>query len=234
MQQYFAKDKNLTLEDGDYHHIKNVMKMKTGDLIKVVYDGITYTCRLTKICDKSLFEVVENQEKKNKEYHVSVAFSLIKEQRLDYLLQKCTESGVDELIPINTARSVVKIKQEKMKSKKDRWKKICKEASEQSFRQNIPFISDILSLKELSKKDYDLKLLCSLNKNTKNIKKVLQKNNKCDKILIVIGPEGGFDSKEEEYLIQNDFLSVSLGDGVLRAETAPVVALSMINYEFMR
>lgn len=234
MQQYFAKDKNLTLEDGDYHHIKNVMKMKPGDLIKVVYNRITYTCKLTKICDKSLFEIVENQEKSSKEYSVTVAFSLIKEQRLDYLLQKCTECGVDELIPINTLRSVVKINSEKMKTKKDRWKRICKEASEQSFRIDVPSIGDVLSLSSLSKKEYDLKLLCSLNKNTKNIKKVLQKNNKCDKILIVIGPEGGFDPKEEEFLTENGFLSVSLGDGVLRAETASVVALSMINYEFMR
>lgn len=82
--------------------------------------------------------------------------------------------------------------------------------------------------------DYDLKLLCSLNKNTKNIKKVLQKNNKCVKILLVVGPEGGFDQNEEEYLIRNGFISISLGNNVLRAETAPVVALSMINYEFMR
>ena len=234
MQQYFAKDKSLTLEDGDYHHIKNVMKMKPGDLIKVVYDDITYTCKLTKVSDNSLFEVVSEEKKSDKSYHVSVAFSVIKEQKLDYLLQKCTECGVDELIAIETKRSVVKISGDKMKTKKERWKRICKEAAEQSFRSNVPNVSDVLSLSSLSKKEYDLKLLCSLNKNTKNIKKVLQKNNKCDKILIVIGPEGGFDPKEEVFLTENGFLSVSLGDGVLRAETASVVALSMINYEFMR
>lgn len=234
MQQYFAKDKNLTLEDGDYHHIKNVMKMKPGDLIKIVYDDITYTCKLIKVSDNSLFEVVSKEKKSNKSYHVSVAFSLIKEQKLDYLFQKCTECGADELIAVQTKRSVVKIAEDKMKTKKERWKRICKEAAEQSFRSNVPSISDVLSLSSLSKKEYDLKLLCSLNKNTKNIKKVLQKNNKCDKILIVIGPEGGFDPKEEEFLTENGFLSVSLGDGVLRAETASVVALSMINYEFMR
>ena len=76
--------------------------------------------------------------------------------------------------------------------------------------------------------------MCSLNKNTKNIKKVLQKNDKCVKILLVVGPEGGFDPMEEEYLLENGFTSVSLGNTVLRAETAPVTALSMIKYEFMR
>ena len=63
---------------------------------------------------------------------------------------------------------------------------------------------------------------------------MLQKNNKCVKILLVVGPEGGFDPKEEEYLMENGFSSVSLGKNVLRAETAAVVALSMLNYEFMR
>jgi len=63
---------------------------------------------------------------------------------------------------------------------------------------------------------------------------VLQKNNKCVKILLVVGPEGGFEPEEEDYLLENGFVSISLGNNVLRAETAPVVALSMIKYEFMR
>ena len=234
MQQYFAKNKNLELEDSDYHHIKNVMRMKKDDIIKVVFDNVVYTCKLTSITNKSSFEIINKEEKDKKGYSVDVAFSLIKEQKLNYLLQKTTELGAHILIPINTKRSVVKIDKKKESSKIDRWQKICKEASEQSFRSNMPKINEVLNLQDLIYMDYDLKLLCSLNKNTKNIKKVIQKNNKCVKILLVVGPEGGFDPKEEEYLLNNGFVSVSLGNTVLRAETAPVVALSMINYEFMR
>lgn len=234
MQQYFAKNKNLELEDSDYHHIKNVIRMKKDDIIKVVFDNVVYTCKLTSITNKSSFEIINKEEKDKKGYSVDVAFSLIKEQKLNYLLQKTTELGAGILIPINTKRSVVKIDKKKESSKIDRWQKICKEASEQSFRSNMPKINSILNLEDLIYMDYDLKLLCSLNKNTKNIKKVIQKNNKCVKILLVVGPEGGFDPKEEEYLLNNGFVSVSLGNTVLRAETAPVVALSMINYEFMR
>lgn len=234
MQQYFAKNKNLELEDSDYHHIKNVMRMKKDDIIKVVFDNVVYTCKLTSITNKSSFEIINKEEKYKKDYSVDVAFSLIKEQKLNYLLQKTTELGAGMLIPINTKRSVVKIDKKKESSKIDRWQKICKEASEQSFRSNMPKINEVLNLQDLIYMDYDLKLLCSLNKNTKNIKKVIQKNNKCVKILLVVGPEGGFDPKEEEYLLNNGFVSVSLGNTVLRAETAPVVALSMINYEFMR
>lgn len=234
MQQYFAKNKNLELEDTDYHHIKNVMRMKKGDMIKVIWDKTIYDCKITKIADKSSFDIIDKEEIKNDDYEVAVACSLIKEQKLNYLIQKCTELGASELIFLNTERSVVKIEDKKLSSKITRWEKICKEASEQSFRTKLPYISGILSLNDLVKKEYDLKLFCSLNKNTKNIKKVLQKNNKCVKILLVVGPEGGFTLKEEEYLIKNGFTSVSLGKNVLRAETAAVAALSMLNYEFMR
>lgn len=234
MQQYFAKNKNLELEDTDYHHIKNVMRMKKGDMIKVIWDKTIYDCKITKISDKSSFDIIDKEEIKNDDYEVAIAFSLIKEQKLNYLIQKSTELGVSELIFLNTERSVVKIEDKKLPSKITRWEKICKEASEQSFRTKLPNISGILSLNDLVKKEYDLKLFCSLNKNTKNIKKVLQKNNKCVKILLVVGPEGGFTLKEEDYLIKNGFTSVSLGNNVLRAETAAVTALSMLNYEFMR
>lgn len=234
MQQYFAKNKDLELEDGDYHHIKNVMRMNTGDVIKVVYDDVTYDCRLTNVSNKSSFEVISKSMKENDNIIIDVAFSLIKEQKLNYLLQKTTEVGVNGLFPVNTKRSVVKIDIKKESSKKERWQKICKEAAEQSFRSNVPIINSVCELSDLVKKEYDLKLLCSLNKNTKNIKKVLPKDNKCVKILLVVGPEGGFDPKEEEYLLKNDFVSISLGGTVLRAETAAVVALSMIKYEYMR
>ena len=234
MQQYFAKNKNLDLEDSDYHHIKHVMKMKCGDLIKIVFDDTLYMCKLNNINDIS-FEVIDKIiQNKKKQKQIDVAFSLIKEQKLNYLLQKTTELGVNRIIPIETKRSVVKIENKKRSLKIERWKKILKEASEQSFRNEIPKINDISNLKELVNMNYDLKLLCSLNKNTKNIKKVLPKFDNCVKILLVVGPEGGFDLNEEEYLLSNGFVSISLGDTVLRAETAPVVALSMMNYEFMR
>lgn len=234
MQQYFAKNKDLNLEDSDYHHIKNVMRMKIGDLIKVVYDEVIYTCKITSISNDVTFDIIKEEKKDNKNVDITIAFSLIKEQKLNYLLQKATELGAYSFIPLTTKRSIVKIENKKKQLKIERWKKICKEASEQSFRIKVPNVSNVLTLQDLPKMDYDLKLLCSLNKNTKNIKKVLQKNNKCVKILLVVGPEGGFDQNEEEYLIRNGFISISLGNNVLRAETAPVVALSMINYEFMR
>ena len=232
MQRYFALDKNLTLRDSDYHHIKNVMRMKVGEIVEVVYDNTVYTCKVDPI-KKELFVINEKVgNKKDKE--IVIAFSLLKEQKLDYLLQKSTECGASSFIPLMTNRSIIKNDASKENKKIDRWQRIVKEASEQSFRVDIPTISNVKKINELIKEEADLKILCTLNEKSKNLKKVLQKNNKCDKIIIVIGPEGGFDEKEETMLLDSGFISVTLGENVLRAETAPVVVLSMINYEFGR
>ena len=234
MQQYFAKDENLTLYDSDYHHIKNVMRMKCGDLIKVVFDKTIYLCKIKEITSKVDFEIIKKEKKISNNKYIILAFALLKEQKLDYLIQKATEVGVSEFIPLITDRSIIKISVNKDIKKFERWNKIVKEASEQSSRIDVPKVNSIISLKELINYDADLKIIFTLNEKTKNIKKILEKNNKCDKILIVIGPEGGFNKEEEEILIKNGFLPCRMGDNVLRSETAPIVAISMINYEFMR
>ena len=232
MQRYFALDEKLTLDKSDYHHIKNVMRMKKDDIIEVVYENIIYKCKVDP--KNEILNVVEKKEEEENKIKIMVAFSLLKEQKIDYLMQKATETGAYSFIPLITNRTIIKYNEKKDDSKKARWKKIVKEASEQSFRVNMPIINDVCLLKNLDNYEADLKILFTLNEKTENIKKVLAKNNKCDKILIVVGPEGGFSKEEEDLLVNQGFISTSLGKNVLRAETAPVVAISMINYEFMR
>lgn len=82
--------------------------------------------------------------------------------------------------------------------------------------------------------DYDLKILCTVNELSTTLKNILQKRKNCGTMIIVVGPEGGFTSEEEQYLINKGFLSTSLGNLVLRTETASLCCLSMINYEFER
>lgn len=232
MQRYFAIDKDLNLRQTDYHHIKNVMRMKDEDIIEVVYNSTVYKCKV--FPNKKRIEVVEEEKMIDNLPNVTICFPILKEQKIDYILQKATEVGAKNFILFDSKRSVVKIDKSSALKKITRWETICKEASEQSFRITIPSILGIFNIKEISKLDYDLKILCTLNEKTKNIKKILQNKTNYDTILIVTGPEGGFDKTEEEILINNGFISASLGNTVLRAETAPVVALSMINYENMR
>lgn len=235
MQRYMVNNSNLELDISDKKHIINVMRMKVNEKFQIVYDKKVYTCLIEYIDKKDLKYKVINIEECNqgKQIRVIIASSIIKEQKMDFLLQKATELGVDEIIPVISERTVVKIDNKK-DSKISRWEKIMKEASEQSHRIDIPKMHVITSLKGLVNVDADIKIFCNTNEMSKNIKKVLQDSKKSGTILIVVGPEGGFSDAEVDFLSNNGFISVTLGSNILRAETVPLYLLSVINYEFMR
>ena len=129
-------------------------------------------------------------------------------------------------------RTIVKISNDKIDKKLERWTKICKEASEQSKRTDIPVITKIKKLKELENLE-GIKMICSTSENKYLFKNFLTDNGKYDKINIVIGPEGGLSTFEEELLTNIGFTKVSLGKRILRVETVPMFVLSVLNYENM-
>ena len=233
MQRYMVNNKELKLDIDDIKHIINVMRMKENEVFEIVYNKTIYTCKITHIDKKDVkYEIIkEDKKERNRKNKVIIACSLIKEQKMDYLLQKATELGVDEIIPLISQRTVVKVN-DKKDNKLVRWNKIVKEASEQSFRIDIPKIQEITRLKDIIKYDGDIKIVCDTLEMSKNIKKVLQDSKKSDTILIVVGPEGGFTKDEVNYLSNNGFIRTSLGNNILRAETVPLFLLSVINYEF--
>ena len=228
-------NRELILDKSDINHIINVMRMKVGNKFKIVYNEKLYTCAIKNIEKRNVeYEIIDTEELKDKKkYKVILACSIIKEQKMDYLIQKATELGVDEIIPVITERTIVKVDSKK-DNKINRWTKIAKEATEQSHRIKMPTIHNIITLKELINVRGNAKIVCNTNEMSKNIKKVLQDNKKSDTMIIVVGPEGGFSEKELTFLTENDFISVSLGNNVLRAETVPLYILSVINYEFLR
>lgn len=237
MQRYFAKDKiddNIILESTDMHHIKNVMRMNSNDKIECIYNKKLYICRVGDININS-FEIIEELDDNNElPIEITIAVSLVKEQKMDLILQKLTELGVSRIIPLKTERSIVKIDDKRFKKKKDRWISICKEASEQSKRNIIPEITDIKTIKELNDYEYDLKLFGSVSNKDNLVNKYLQKNNKYAKIIFVIGSEGGLSPKEEELLTSMNYIPTSLGNRVLRVETATFYIASILNYSSMR
>ena len=233
MQRYMVLNKNLELDQSDKRHIIQVMKMKIGEEFEIVFDKQVFLCSITSISKKNLtYQIVSKYDIDNlKKYKVVLGVCLIKEQKMDYLLQKACELGVDEIIPIISDRTVIKIDNKK-DNKITRWNRILKESSEQSFRSSIPIIHEIIRLKDIVKYDYSLKMVCSTKEKDNFIKKVLQDNKKSDTMLIVAGPEGGFSLEEENYLIDNGFIPTTLGSNILRAETVPLYVLSVINYEY--
>lgn len=235
MQRYFALNKNLEIRESDKFHIIRVMRMKVNDLIEIAYNENVYLCKISSISNNDVhFDVVEEIKESNElNIRVTIVFSLVNENKTDLILQKCTELGAYDFIPYAAKRSKVKI--DKKENKKiERWNMITKEAAEQSHRNICPKVSNVMTLDEICKLDYDLKLVASTKENTKTIKNMLQNSNNCDRIIIVVGPEGGFDEKEEEILIKNGFIGISLGSAILRTETAPIFVMSALKYELMR
>jgi len=236
MQRYFSSELNnnrFKLNNDDLYHITRVMRMKENDLIEVVYEKEVYLCNLEFHGNEVYVNVKEKIESVSEDNHeIVLIIPLLKEAKMDLILQKSTELGVSKIIPVIMERSIVKIDSDRELKKIERWTKICKEASEQSMRVTIPVITEVKKLSDLNDLD-GVKLVCSTTEKTNTIKMFLQSNQSYDKINIVIGPEGGLSLKEEEYLNSIGFESVSLGKRIMRVETVPMFVLSVLNYEIM-
>ena len=235
MQRYFAKEKQekvMFLSDDDLHHITRVMRMKTDDLIEVVFNHEVYLCNLI-INDRDVSVQIKEKlvQEASHELEITLVIPVLKEFKMDLILQKSTELGVSKIIPVVMSRCVVKV-DNKADKKLERWQRICKEASEQSMRVSIPVVTDIKQLRDL--KDYKgTKIVCSTLEKENNIRKFLQNTERYDKIMIAMGPEGGLSVKEENLLIELGFKPVSLGKRIMRVETVPMFILSVLNYENM-
>lgn len=236
MQRYFAKQKindQFILNEEDIYHIKTVMRMDGHDKIQVVYDAKVYLCCLENVNADIQIQIEKELEvKENKTPKITLLIPLLKEQKMDLILQKATELGVDRIIPIETERSIIKRKEEKEDKKIERWRRICKEASEQSYRIDIPEILPIQNPKNIKMLE-GLSLICSTTETQKNIRFVLNSNTTCDRINIAIGPEGGFSPLEEKMWNRLGFISVSLGNRIMRVETVPIYILSVLNFYYM-
>lgn len=237
MQRYFAKQRKddiFILEKEDYHHIKTVMRFKDGEKVQVVLENTPYLCCIEDVQKEvkiRLLSQIEKTEEIGPE--IVLLLPLLKEQKMDFVLQKSTELGVHKIVPVMTERSIIKLKEEKVDKKIERWTKICKEASEQSYRTDIPEITEIMTYKSMPNWE-GLKIVCSTTEKAKTIKSSLQKVPNCARIVIAVGPEGGLSEKEESYLTGIGFEAVTLGSRIMRVETVPIFILSILNYERMR
>ena len=240
MQRYFLEkdnfEKNIILGD-DVFHIARVMRGKVGDKIEVCCENVAYIASIRAINQDSIsFDIISRLEEKSENKPKLILLQgLAKGDKNDDIIKHGSELGVDEIILLQMQRSIVKIEANKIDNKLTRFSKIAKEASEQSHRNSVPEVKICTNLKSLDFSSYDLKLLLDEEEAKKIDGKLLNSidfNNRKN-IIFVIGPEGGISPNEREYFISNGFIPVSIGNNILRTETASLAFLAMINYVFM-
>lgn len=233
MQRYFIEemDNGRPLFSKDQiHHIVNVMRMRSGDKITIVYQNEAFLCELT---NNNPLEVklIENLNEDHELHNnVTLLYCLPKGEKLELVVQKATELGVSEIILVQSERCIAKITKENKDKKLLRLNKIALEASEQSKRTKVPVIKEVISYKELSKFHFDHQFIAYENEGELSFKARLEQVKENESIGVLIGSEGGFSISEVEKAKDIGYISVSLGKRILRSETAVFYALSTIGF----
>lgn len=227
-----VKNDIISIIDEDFLHMTKSLRIKKNEKIVACDGKFDYNCIVEEILkEEILCKILEKNEAKGEpSVKVYVYISVTKGDKLELVTQKVTELGAYKIIPFISKRCVSK--PDKKSKKIERLQKIALEASKQCRRSKVPKVLDFQTIKEVieNSKKYDLNIVLYENEQDIDIKTVLQKKN-FETISIIIGPEGGFEETEIEEFIKNNFIIASLGKRILRAETAPIVALSAIMYE---
>lgn len=247
MQRYFVSAEQFSehavvITGDDARHIGKVMRGKPGDKL-IVSDGSSKEALVAidsieagEVKATILEPLVMDREAK---LNVTVAQSLPKGDKMETVIQRCTEIGAVSFVPFLSERTIVQYDAKKEGKRLERWRKIAKEAAEQSHRNRIPTVEQPLSWKGLlsSFGDYDLVCYCYEKEDGKHLKDVLKPfvgelaPDAGANVLIVVGPEGGFSEKETAQADEAGAISVGLGKRILRAETAGMAALTCVLYE---
>lgn len=224
----------------DVNHIKNVLRLNVGEdlIICNKQNSQSFICSIeafnqTEVNCFLLKEITETTEAKT---HIHIFQGLPKADKLEWIIEKCTEIGVKEITPTVMQRSIVKLNEKDKLKKELRWNKIAEIAAKQSQRDSILKVNSIINFKNIFQnlQEYDI-VLVAFEKETKtSLKSVLSQlhaKNKDFKIAVIIGPEGGITEEEMNLCTENHAISVTLGKRILRTETAPIVFASNLLYE---
>ncbi len=237
--------KEAVLEGNAYHHLVHVLRKKSGDTGEVFDgEGNLYSTTfqemgpdraLLRLEDKLITEIPGT-------YNLVVAVAILKGKKMHWLVQKLTEIGVHAIVPLVTRRTVAR-PDERESQKNEKWAKIAVEAAKQCGRTLVPDIASVTNLKDFwpSTAGFDAKLFAwegysgaknaSLNVSMKRWAESWKDLGRQPSILLMVGPEGGFDPAEVEQAKKHGFTTFGLGKNILRSETAALIASAIVSYE---
>ena len=218
----------IELDEKTSHYIARVLRLKTGAaLILFNGQGGQYPATIDSLTKKSVSVSLGEQDPIEREsplnIHLGIAIS--KGDRMDWVIQKSTELGVTEITPLTSERTEVKLSGERLTKKINHWQQIAISACEQSGRNRVPTIHALSSAAQWSQQvvaDRKLTLHPATDNNAVNT------NNEVQSAALLIGPEGGFATAEVEFALQKGFAAHTVGPRILRTETAPLVAIALM------
>ena len=249
MPKFFVNEEQINnqkikIQGTDVNHIKNVLREKVGSELIICNEktGQDYLCEIKEIKEENIICNIKEKLLNNVESNIKVTImqGLPKADKMELIIQKSVELGVNNIIPIEMKRCVVKLKDKDKIKKIERWQKISEVAAKQSGRNIIPEINQVENFKNICEtfENYDIVLLAYENEKENTIKNELkqlkeknQNKNEDVKIAILIGPEGGIAEEEVEIARKKGAKIITLGKRILRTETVALNVLSIIMYE---
>jgi len=225
------------LEEEHLHYLKSVLRMKPGNRLRLFngkgheYDALISTIGSTGIT----VEIMQERTLPERPVRIVLCQGLPRTDKMDFIIQKATELGVDGIVPVMTSRSVLRLNPDRAAAKIVRWRRIALEAARKCGRDDVPEIGRIMPFDDLLAQpaEMGLRLIFWEEETETSLRDILQAARYRDTrhFQVLVGPEGGFIRQEVEQAVSRGFLSVSLGPQVLKVETAALAILSILHYE---
>ncbi len=242
MARFFVDKEKITentiiIDGADAHHIARSLRMAEGDeAIVCDGEGAEYRTRLIRIRDEEcLCEIIEELDSgAEPPVKITLCMAYPKGDKLEVVIQKAVELGVDRIIPFESSRCIKRPKAEKAEKQTARLSRIAEEAAKQCGRARIPTVTQPMSYSQMlgEATKSDLALFCYENEEGLTVKDIISGRERPDSIAVIVGSEGGFSPDEAEEAKAVGCVSVSLGNRILRCETAPSFVLSALSYEY--
>jgi len=230
----FSKSSVVITDTHEIHHIKDVLRLKKGSLIQIFNAKSQQADAVIEQIHETAIHVRIKTVKQNEERQAKIILACAppKKGKFELIIEKCTELGVDEIIPLKTKRTEVIFKEDKIRPKLIRFTAVAVNAAKQSKRLKVPHVYPMTPLPQVLKTlDPDgVHLFPSLHHHSKHITDVLLKVDKHQSVTIFIGPEGDFTPDELDLAIKYGCVPVSLGDTVLKVETAAIASVALVKF----
>ncbi len=231
-----VEEDRLVLKGNELRHLRNSLRLRRGDELTVFDgEGREYEGKILRLEATSAWIEIRRIRSSLEEppLEVTLAQGLLKGEKMDYLVQKATELGVKRIVPVLSSRSVPLIERSKNSRRFHRWERIAIEASKQSKRGRVPEVDPPCPYHEMLRSTPREALKLVLNeRGGRRLKEVLRELNGQGSVFFIVGPEGGLSEEELEASKEKGFIPVILGGRIMRAETASLCLLSILQYEW--